>query len=99
LTVVKKRVVSPGERALTSQEAKKVIPAALKKALAERGWSQYRLAQVTGISQMTISNIVNGVHDPKASNLKTIADALEMSLDDLVSTSSQKKGKSPMKIA
>lgn len=81
---------------MTTDEAKTVIAERIDEALARIGWTRYKLAQVTGISHATMHNICNGIHDPKSSNLKSIADALGVTVDHLLSdaqTSTKKSGR------
>lgn len=78
---------------MTSVEAKAVIPEAIERELNRKGWTWYRLGIETGISHATMSNIRNGVHDPKVSSLKSIADALEVSVDSLLRAPSKKSSR------
>ncbi len=50
----------------------------------ERGYSNYRVAKETGISQVTLSDWKNGKITPKIGALQKIADLLNVSLDYLV---------------
>lgn len=70
---------------MTSETAKRIIPTAIKTRLASLGWSQADLARETGITTATISNICGGIHEPRASMLKTIADAIGVPADALLS--------------
>ncbi len=55
------------------------------KALREvRGWSQRELSRRSGLAENTIGKYENGQVDPTATSLKTIADALDVSMDYLV---------------
>lgn len=84
---------------VTTDEAKLVIPRNIERALSAKGWTRYRLALACGISHATMHNICTGVHDPKASNLKSIADALDISVDELLQEEFQKKEKRRRKTA
>jgi transcriptional regulator with XRE-family HTH domain len=77
-----------------SRAAKKALARNTKRLLRELGWSRYRLSQETGLNQMTIGNICNGVHEPSASKLKTIAVALGVTADDLLGESPKKVSRS-----
>lgn len=79
---------------VTADTAKEVLPRNLAKLLSAKGWSRYRLAQETGMNQMTIGNICNGIHEPSASKLKTIADALGTTTDSLLKESGKKVAQS-----
>lgn len=78
---------------MTQSEAIVVVPEAIERELKRLGWTWYRLGIETGISHATLSNIRNGHHEAKASNLKTIADALGVTVDLLLSPSPKKSGK------
>ena len=49
----------------------------------QRGYSLYRLHDVTGISRATLSKYLSGLVSPRLNMLIAIADALHVSLDDL----------------
>lgn len=70
---------------MTPENAKTILSKAITLELSRLGWSRYRLAKETGITQATVNNICNGTHEPKASLLKTIADTLGVSADKLLS--------------
>lgn len=75
---------------VTSDKAKTVVAENLNARLSRIGWSRYKLSQETGINQMTIGNICNGVHEPSISKLKTIADVLGITVDDIISEKPKK---------
>jgi transcriptional regulator with XRE-family HTH domain len=50
----------------------------------KRGYSIRILAKLSGVSTATISRIENGAVDPKASVIRKLATALEVSMDELV---------------
>ena len=51
----------------------------------QKGWSQERLAQEAGISYSTLIKLErNGIKNPKIETVIKLADALEVSLDELV---------------
>ncbi len=51
----------------------------------QKGWTQERLAIESGISYNTLIKIErNGIKNPKIETVIKLADALEVSLDDLV---------------
>lgn len=76
---------------VTSEFAKRVVAENIDRELERLGWSQGELHRRTGISRMTVSNICSGKYEPKASVLKTIADALGVSMDALVSEARKRK--------
>ncbi|MNL79006.1 HTH-type transcriptional regulator SinR [compost metagenome] len=51
----------------------------------ERGWTQSELAERSGVSQSTISQIESGERKyPRVNNIKKIAEALETSMEELI---------------
>lgn len=51
----------------------------------QKGWSQERLAQEAGISYNTLIKLErNGIKNPKIETVIKLADALDVSLDELV---------------
>jgi len=63
---------------------------AFSKLLKEKGYSQYRLVQETGIDKSTISKIANGeTASPKAENLEKIAEVLKVGIDELLKVFTQ----------
>lgn len=59
---------------------------AVKAVREKRGLSQRELAAAVGISQPAIAQIENGQTQPTLNNLIKIADALQVSLCELVDT-------------
>lgn len=56
----------------------------IQEALEERGLTQADLCRLTGLSSSKVSQVVNGAtQDPRLSTIAPIADALDLSLDDL----------------
>lgn len=84
---------------MTQKEATVVVPESIDRELNRIGWTWYRLSKETGISHATLSNIRNGHHEAKASNLKSIADALGVTVDSLLSASPKKSGKKLASVA
>jgi len=78
---------------VTPENAKVILPQAIQKELSRLGWSRYRLAKASGITQTTMKNVCNGTHEPKASVLKTIADTLGVSADKLLTAPREKSEK------
>lgn len=54
--------------------------------VAKKGMTQERLAELVNVEPQTISNLENGRHGASLPVLASIADALEVSLGDLVDT-------------
>lgn len=52
----------------------------LRELLQERGWSEYRLAQVSGLNESTISNIYRRNTLPTIATLETICKAFGITL-------------------
>lgn len=55
----------------------------VEKILKEKGMSIYRLSKITGIPDNTLRNYRSKHSDPSFTNVCKIADALDISLDDL----------------
>lgn len=70
---------------MTNQEIKENLAENLSRILSARGWTGLRLAEESGESQPTVSNILRALHVPNAGTLSRIAKALETSMDYLVS--------------
>lgn len=61
-----------------------MISDAIERELRRKGWTRYKLAQETKISHATMHNICTGAHEPKVSNLISIAEALGVSINSLL---------------
>jgi hypothetical protein len=70
---------------ITDTQARSNIAENIRRILTARGWSQARLAKATNESEMRISLVVRGVHEPGAAFLARIAEALNTTSDDLLS--------------
>ena len=55
----------------------------VEKILKEKGMSIYRLSKITGIPDNTLRNYRSKHSDPSFTNVCKIADALDISLDEL----------------
>ncbi len=80
---------------VTAEAAKRILPLAIQRELNRIGWNQAELARRTGLTPMTVSNIVAGKHEPKVSILKSIAEALGVSADQLLSEPRAARSKQP----
>jgi transcriptional regulator with XRE-family HTH domain len=56
----------------------------LKKIMADKNISQYKLEKISGVSQAHISRIVNGLMQPTAPIIKKLASALDVTADELL---------------
>ena len=56
----------------------------LKQARIEQGWSIRQLAKIVGISHVAIYNYEADKYEPRISHLKWLAEALELSIMDLI---------------
>lgn len=56
----------------------------LKQARIEQGWSIRQLAEIVGISHTAICNYENDKFEPRISHLKWLAEALLLSINDLI---------------
>ena len=71
--------------AKVEQEAEMLtIGQAMKAARKRSGLSQYRLSSLTGITREAISNYERDITNPQIFTVCAIADALNMSIDELV---------------
>lgn len=69
---------------LTDDAVKTAVSGNLAKILDERGNSAYWLMQQTGLSSGTLYPILRGVAVPSATVLANIAEALAVTVDDLL---------------
>lgn len=60
------------------------FPDALRALMARRGLTQSALAAASGLRQGAISQWLSGANEPSLSALTALADALRVSLDELV---------------
>ncbi len=65
---------------------------AIKVYRAERGWSISRLAKESGVPRETISRIEHGHNEPSAATIKKLADALGVTVHDLMLTEERFRG-------
>lgn len=82
-----------GGMSVTSEQAKRLLSRNIESVLRRKGWSRYRLAKVSGISEATISNIMNEKHEPGLSIIVTLATALGVSANRLISGYREKSQK------
>lgn len=82
-----KRFGSIRSMIVTSEQARETLPVSIRREMDRLGWSAYKLSKESGVSQMTLSNILSGKNEPKAALLRTIADALGVGIDCLLPTS------------
>lgn len=60
------------------------IAADVQRELKKRGWSQYKLAQESGLESQDISRIVREDTDPRVSKVAKIASGLGITIDELI---------------
>ena len=65
----------------------------IKELLKEYGWTSYRLSQESGVSETTISNILNKKKAtlPRLDTLQQLCDGFNISLSDFFSSDSAKR--------
>lgn len=78
---------------ITNDETRERIAVHLPKYMADRKMSQATLSRITGESEMTISQVVRGLHVPNSAILHRIAEALQVKMDDLVAPISRQPEK------
>lgn len=49
----------------------------------ERGWTQFELAVKVGVQPGAISNWERGIHEPKVSQLRRLAEVFGVKMDDI----------------
>ena len=69
---------------ITNDEAKARIGAHVSRFMVDRKMSQATLSRVTEESEMTISRVVRGKHVPNSPLLHRLAEALQVSTDELL---------------
>lgn len=69
---------------ITNDEAKERIGANVTRFMGDRNMSQATLSRVTEESEMTISRVVRGKHVPNSALLHRLAEALQVTTDDLL---------------
>ena len=69
---------------MSNEEAAKNIAANVEKLLGSLGWSVRKLSRMTGDPHMSVVNALSGAHVPNAGILARIAEALNVSTDELV---------------
>lgn len=70
---------------VTDQDALEFAAANVRRALDFKNWSQVELAERAGTSQAIISNVLRQAHMPGVATMARIAEALETTVDKLVS--------------
>lgn len=65
----------------------KIFSERLSKLMKEEEMSAYKLAQIVGVSNQCALDWIDGVHEPKISYLKKIADYFNVSADYLLGRS------------
>ena len=75
---------------ITDTEAKQRIATNIRSYLEQSGWSQADLARAANTTEMAISYAVRGKTAPGAALLARIAEALSVTMDDLLAESPKK---------
>ena len=71
----------------------------IKQVREEKGVSQRQLAEIVGVSAVTVLNWENGIYDPSAKDLIKLSKALDASIDYLVGNDSQDNEKEAVRRA
>ena len=79
---------------LTDKQAPSVISQNVQRILDALGWRQSDLSRATGDSEMRISLMIRGKRCPSAAFLSRVAEALQVSVDDLLSQPPKKSRQS-----
>jgi transcriptional regulator with XRE-family HTH domain len=72
-------------KVVTEQDARQNISANLRRILHDRGIKQTDLARMSGEPDMAISRLLRGQNTPTATLLAHVAEALDVSMDRLMS--------------
>lgn len=59
----------------------------------ERGWTQFELAVKVGVTPATVYNWERGRYEPKATQLRAVARAFDVAMDDIDFESVLEEGK------
>lgn len=71
----------------------------INRLLSEKGWSKYKLAKTANIPQSSLHDILSGkIKSPTGERLKSIADALGVSIDDLMESDNEPPKFQPIKL-
>lgn len=70
---------------ITDEQAKSWIAANVTRLMKERGLTQVDIAAITGEQQMRIWRLANGLNLPSSAVIKRVAEALETTVDELMS--------------
>lgn len=70
---------------ISEGDAKKNISDNIKRNLAKKGWTAYRLHIETGLPMKTSYRIINGESMPDVLNVLAIAKAFQVRIEDLLS--------------
>lgn len=70
---------------LNDSEAKALIGFNVRRLLEQRGRTKYWLAKSISENESTVGRIANGIHCPGAGILARIAEALDVTIDELFS--------------
>ena len=69
---------------LSDDQAKLYISENVQSLLLQKGWTQSKLAAICKESEMRVSLMVRGIKIPSAAFLARVAEALEVSVDQLL---------------
>ena len=67
----------------TTKRSPGIVATNVKRLREERGYTEEKLEELTGVSRPTISRLLTGVHQPRASTVSALAKALGVSESDL----------------
>ena len=78
---------------MSDEEARDTIAFNVVRLLQARGWSQYRLAQESGESEMNVSRVVRASNMPGVGLLTRLAEAFEVEFSELLRPIPRRKKK------
>jgi len=82
--------VTSGDSMLNDEQIKSAIASNIRRCLLEKGMTQQKLADESGESRMTISNVCRGRHVPGLGLAHRIASVLSICVDDLITLDGDK---------
>lgn len=68
---------------LVTQQQRDALAERVRGEMEKRGWNNPKLARETGLSEKTISRVINGRKDPRLDTIERIAKAFEVSEQEL----------------
>lgn len=84
---------------VTNEDAKSIVAQNVRRLAEKRGFTCRSLAAATGDNAMRISDVMRGAHEPKIGVLTRIAEALDTTVDYLITPSESQSEKNLESVA